>query len=177
MEKSLKSNAKNFGIYLGIGLSVMFFLAYFLDLDMFVNFWYGISIYFIAIIFGTIAVIKTKVSLNGFLSFKNAFSVYFLSILIGLTISSLLSYIIFNFMDTDSAEILKEKSIEKMIEVLDQIKKSQEEIDTAVNTAKSGNLYSISNVFQGLIFNYLVPLSIIGLLIAAAMQKSKPDTE
>ena len=144
---------------------------------MFVNFWYGISIYFISIVFGTIAILKTKMNLDGFLSFKNAFSVYFLTVLIGLAIITLLSYIIFNFIDTDSADILKEKSIEKMVEVLEQIKKPQEEIDTAINIAKSGNLYSISNVFQGLMFNYLAPLSIIGLLIAAALQKSKPDTK
>lgn len=175
MEKSLKSHAINFGIYLGISLSVLFFLAYFFDLDLFVNFWYGISIYLIAIVFGTISIIKTKISLNSFISFKNAFSMYFLTILIGLTISSLVSYVIFNFIDSDSADILKEKSIEKMVEVLEKINKPQEEINTTVDNAKSGNLYSISNVFQGLIFNYLVPLSIIGLLVAATMKKNNPD--
>ena len=65
--------------------------------------------------------------------------------------------------------------IEKMVEVLEKINKPQEEINTTVDNAKSGNLYSISNVFQGLIFNYLVPLSIIGLLVAATMKKNNPD--
>ena len=64
MDELLKSNAKNFGVYLGISLSVLFFLAYFFDLDMFVNFWYGISIYFISIVFGTIAILKTKMNFN-----------------------------------------------------------------------------------------------------------------
>lgn len=175
MKKSLKSRAINFGIYLGIGLSVLFFLAYFFDLDLFVNFWYGISIYFIVIIFGTISIFKTKINSNGFLSFKDAFSVYFLTILIGLIISSLLSYMIFNFIDPDSADVLKEKSIDKMVEVLEKMNKPKEEIDTTINNAKTGNLYSISNVFQGLIFSYLIPLSIIGLLVAAAMKKNNPD--
>jgi len=177
MEKSLKTEAINFGIYLGIGLTSLFFLAYFTDLNLFVNFWYGISIYALAIIFGTIAILKTKVNKDGFISFKNSFSVYFLTILIGLSISSLISYILFNFIDTESAEVLKTKSIEKMVEVLENIKKPEEEINSIIDTTKSENLYSLTNVFKGLIFNYLVPLSIIGLLMSAALKKNKPDTE
>ena len=55
MEKSLKFIAKNFGLYLGITLTVLMILAYLVNLDLFVNFWYGISIYLITIIFGIIA--------------------------------------------------------------------------------------------------------------------------
>jgi hypothetical protein len=91
MEKSLKSQAINYGVYLGICLSLLFFFAYISDLNLFVNFWYGISIYLIAIILGAIAILKTKIRLHGFLSFKNCFSLYFLTVLIGLTISSMLS--------------------------------------------------------------------------------------
>ena len=65
----------------------------------------------------------------------------------------------------------------KMIEVFKTMKKPDEEIQSSIKMAESGNLYSISNVFKGLIFNYLVPLSIVGLLVAAAMQKNKPDTK
>jgi NADH:ubiquinone oxidoreductase subunit 6 (subunit J) len=62
-----------------------------------------------------------------------------------------------------------------MVEVLEQMKKPSEEIEATVDAAKSNNLYSISNVFKGLIFNYLVPLSIIGLLLSAALQKNNPN--
>jgi hypothetical protein len=177
MEKSLKFDAKNFGFYLGITLTVLMVLAYIVNLDLFVNFWYGISIYLVTIAFGILTVVKTKINFNGFLSFKDAFTTYFITILIGLVLSSLASYVLFNFIDTDAADILKEKSIERMVEVFETMKKPAEEIETTVNKAKSENLYSISNVFQGLIFNYLLPLCIIGLLVSAAMQKSKPDTK
>ena len=177
MEKSLKFIAKNFGLYLGITLTVLMILAYLVNLDLFVNFWYGISIYLITIIFGIIAVVKTKINFNGFLSFKDAFTSYFVTILIGLVLSSLASYLLFNFIDTGAADVLKEKSIERMVEVFETMKKPAEEIETAVKKAKSENLYSISNVFQGLIFNYLLPLCIIGLLVSAAMQKSKRDNK
>ncbi|MGC1205979.1 MAG: DUF4199 domain-containing protein [Flavobacteriaceae bacterium] len=177
MKKSLNFIAKNFGLYLGITLTVLMILAYIINLDLFVNFWYGISIYLIVIVFGIITMVKTKINFNGFLSFKDAFTSYFITILVGLVLSSLASYLLFNFIDTDAADVLKEKSIERMVEVFKTMKKSAEEIETTVNKAKSENLYSISNVFQGLIFNYLLPICIIGLLVSAAMQKSKPDTK
>ncbi|GAA4961213.1 DUF4199 domain-containing protein [Algibacter aquimarinus] len=177
MEKSLKFIAKDFGLYLGGTLTIIMILAYAFNLNLFVNFWYGISIYLITIAFGIIAVIKTKVNFDGILSFKNAFTSYFITISIGLSLSSLASYILFNFIDTNAADALKEKSIEKMIEVFKTMKKPDEEIQSSIKMAESGNLYSISNVFKGLIFNYLVPLSIVGLLVAAAMQKNKPDTK
>jgi hypothetical protein len=39
-----------------------------------------------------------------------------------------------------------------------------------------GNMYSISNVLQSIVWQ-LLGFSIIGLIVAAAMKKSKPDTE
>ena len=99
MEKSLKFIAKDFGLYLGGTLTIIMILAYAFNLNLFVNFWYGISIYLITIAFGIIAVIKTKVNFDGILSFKNAFTSYFITILIGLSLSSLASYILFNFIE------------------------------------------------------------------------------
>lgn len=175
METSLKSMATNYGLYLGILLTLITIIAYAVNLDLFVNTWFGVSIYVVIIIFGIYAVAKVKQAFNSFASFKDAFSVYFITILVGLLASTVATFILFNFIDTDAALTLKEKSIEKLIEVYKNMKLSDDKITEMVNKVESENLYSLKNSVTGMITSYLLPLSIIGLIVAAAMKKNDPN--
>jgi hypothetical protein len=177
MEKSLKSIATNFGLYLALSLSLVTVIAYAVDLNLFVNTWYGISIYIIIIFFGIYAVAKVKQAFNSYASFKDAFSAYFITILVGLLVSTVITYILFNFIDTDAALVLKEKSIEKLIEVYENMNLPEDKIAQMVDKVESENLYSIKNSLIGMATSYLLPLSIIGLIVAAAMKKSNPNAE
>ena len=177
MEKSLKSIAKDYGLYLGLILTLLTVTAYAVNLNLFVNIWFGMSIYFISIIFGIISTAKVKQHFNGYLNFKDSFTAYFVTILIGLVLVTLISFVIFNFIDTYAADILREKSIEKVIEVYENMNMSQDKLDVIIKKMESENLYSFKNSALTLLTNYLLPLSIIGLLVAATMKKSKPDTE
>lgn len=177
MEKSLKSIATNFGLYLALSLSLITVIAYAVDLNLFVNTWYGISIYIIIIFFGIYAVAKVKQAFNSYASFKDAFSAYFITILVGLLVSTVITYILFNFIDTDAALVLKEKSIEKLIEVYENMNLPEDKIAQMVDKVESENLYSIKNSLIGMATSYLLPLSIIGLIVAAAMKKSNPNAE
>ncbi len=51
-----------------------------------------------------------------------------------------------------------------------------EAIAAAVDQIESQNQWSIGNILKGLA-GYTVFFSVIGLIVAAAMKKSKPDTE
>ncbi|MEP1489600.1 MAG: DUF4199 domain-containing protein [Algibacter sp.] len=177
MEKSLKSIATNYGMYLGVALVLITILAYAIDLSLFVNTWFGISIYVIIIIFGIYAVAKVKQAFNSFATFKDAFSAYFITILVGLLISATVTFILFNFIDTDAALVLKEKSVEKIIQVYEKMNLAPDKIAEIVDKIESENLYSIKNSLVGLTTSYLLPLSIIGLIVAAAMKKSDPNAE
>ncbi|TXG35257.1 DUF4199 domain-containing protein [Seonamhaeicola maritimus] len=177
MEKSFKSIAKDYGLYLGTILTLVTVAAYAINLDLFVNTWFGISIYIIGIALGILAIVKAKKHLNGYISFKESFTAYFISIVIGLSIVTLVSFIIFNFIDTEAAVILKEKSLDKIVQVYKNMNQSEEKIAELVEKMESENLFSLKNSAISLLINYLLPLSIIGLLVAAAMKKSKPETE
>lgn len=177
MEKSLKSIAANYGLYLGIALTLITVVAYAVDLNLFVNTWFGISIYVVIISFGIYAVARVKQAFNSYASFKDAFSAYFITILLGLLISTAMTFILFNFIDTDAALALKEKSIEKLIEVYRNMNLSDDKIAEMIDQVESQNLYSIKNSLSGMATSYLLPLSIIGLIVAAAMKKSDPNAK
>ena len=174
MEKSLKSSAINYGLYLGLGLAASTIIAYAINLDLLVNMWYGILIFLGIIALGIISVAKSKSLLNGFISFKEAFSSYFLTIFIGLLITTLVSYILFNYIDLEAAETLKQKTIEATITGMERWNMQPDAIAEAVKGIESQNQYSIGNIAKGFGF-YTVILSIIGLLVALIMKKNDPD--
>ncbi|OEK07605.1 hypothetical protein A8C32_17570 [Flavivirga aquatica] len=176
MEKSLKSIATNFGLYLGLLLALITVIAYLVSLELLTNTWVGVFIMIAIIVFGIISVAKTKQAQNGFASFKQSFTSYFITVLLGLLISTLVSYLLFNFIDTEAAEVLKEKTIEKTVQMLEGFNSPSHAIDKAVEQIESQNQYSLGNIAKGLA-GYLVVFSIIGLIVAAAMKKSNPEAE
>ncbi|MFI0428066.1 DUF4199 domain-containing protein [Mariniflexile sp. HMF6888] len=176
MEKSLKSIATNYGLYLGVLLALLTVLSYAINLELLTNTWYGIFILIAIVAFGIVSVAKTKQAQDGYASFKDAFTSYFITVLIGLLVSTLVSYLLFNVVDTDAAAVLKEKTIEKTVQMMENFNAPSEAIAEAADKIEAQNQFGIGNIIKGLA-GYLVFFSIIGLIVAAAMKKSKPDTE
>ncbi|WP_372756608.1 DUF4199 domain-containing protein [Mariniflexile sp.] len=177
MEKSLKSIATNYGLYLGVLLALITVLAYAINLDLYTQVWFGLTIIAIIIIFGILSVIAVKKTNEGFLSFKHTFSAYFITILIGLLISAFVSVLIFNVVDTEASNILQEKIINAQVERLQNFNVPAEVVaETVEKMEAQGNMYSLGNVLQSLVWQ-LVGFSVVGLIVAAAMKKKKPDTE
>jgi hypothetical protein len=176
MEKSLKSIATNYGLYLGVLLALLTVLSYAINLELLTNTWYGIFILITIVAFGIVSVAKAKQAQDGYASFKDAFTSYFITVLIGLLISTLVSYLLFNVIDTDAAAVLKEKTIEKTVQMMENFNAPSEAIAEAADKIEAQNQFGIGNIIKGLA-GYLVFFSIIGLIVAAAMKKSKPDTE
>ena len=177
MEKSLKSIATNYGLYLGITLSILTILVYVFNLELFISPIYIMSIMIATITFGLITIFKIKQLFSGYINFKDAFKSYFIVAVIGLGISSLVTFVLFNFIDVEASEIIKEKTIEKFVEMLKSVNTSDQDISDSMKKIEKENLYSFSNVLQRLIINYLLPITIIGLISAAFIKKTNPDTE
>lgn len=175
MENSIKSNSINYGLYLGGLLSLLTVLVYAVNLDLMTNTWYGISLLILIVVFGIISIAKGKGIQEGFISFKQSFTAYFLTVLIGLVISTIVSYIIFNIVDPDAAIILKEKTIEATISFMEGFGAPAETIAEAVEKIENDNQFSISNIMMSLAMQ-MVMFSIVGLIVAAIMKKN-PETE
>ncbi|WP_298534748.1 DUF4199 domain-containing protein [uncultured Algibacter sp.] len=176
MEKSLKSIATNYGLYLGVLLTLITVLAYAINLELLTNMWVGIFILIAIIVLGIVSVAKVKQAQNGFATFKQSFTAYFITVLIGLLISTFVSYLLFNVVDTEAAEILKEKTIVQTVDMMEGFNAPTDKIDETIAQMEAQNQYSLGNIAKGLA-GYLVFFSIIGLIVAAAMKKSNPDAE
>jgi len=174
MENTLKSNAINFGLYLGAALSISTILAYAVDLSLYTEWWYGIGLMVIVIVLGVVSTIKSKSLQNGFISFKEAFTSYFITIAIGLAISAVISIVIFNFIDTEAALTIKDLMLDSQVEMMRNFNAPEDAIAEVVKQSEAQeNIFSIANVVQSVIFQ-LIGFSVIGLIVALVM-KRKPE--
>ncbi len=177
MEKTLKSNAINYGLYLGIGLSLFTIISYFMDLNLLVNFWIMLLIIPLCIIIiGVISTAKNKSVSNGYLSFRDTFSSYFITVAIGIMISTVVSILIFNFIDVDAGNEVKNILINSTEERMTKLGASSENIIKNIDKIKNQDTYAIGTQLKSL-SQSLIVFAIIGLLVAAALKKNKPDTE
>jgi hypothetical protein len=175
MEKSLKSTAINYGIYLGLGLVIYTVLSYVIDIEFLVNFWMNLLILPVAIItVGVISSAKAKSLLGGFMNFKQAFTAYFIPVAIGIIISTIVTVVLFNFIDPDSAEYLKEITINKSVEFMENMGTPQTQLDEAIETMENQDTFAISTQLRSLAQS-LIFFTVIGLLVALIMKKKDPN--
>lgn len=177
MEKSIKSISANYGLYLGIILTLLTGVGYAVNLDLFTAVWFGLLFLLVIIVLGIISVAKAKKSLGGFISFKDAFTAYFITLVVGLLIGSITSILIFVVIDPEAAVELQEKIINSQVDRLESFNVPAEVIDETVEKMEAkGNMYSVGNILTSLIWQ-IAGFSVVGLIIAAIMKKRNPDAE
>ncbi len=174
MENSIKSSAINYGLYLGGLLALITVAIYAISLNLMVNMWLGIGLLLVIIVFGIVSTAKSKSIMEGFLSFKQAFSSYFITVAVGIIISTVVSIILFNFIDPEAAEEVKKLTIESTISFMEGLGAPAESIAEAVENLENQNQFSIGSSFKSLAWGLLFQ-AIIGLIVAAIMKKTNPD--
>lgn len=175
MEKSLKSLLINKGIYLGLALSAFTILVYVFNIEIFVNFWIMLLLLPLAvIIYGVFSSARAKSFLGGYMSFKQAFASYFIPVAIGSLISIVVTIVIFNYVDPESAEFIKDLSIEKSREFMENMGAPASEIDKQLALAEQQDTFGIGtqlkNTAGGLLF-----YAVIGLIVGLIMRKKDPN--
>lgn len=174
MEKSLKSTAINFGLYLGIVLAALNIIVYVIDIKLYSSLWVAAASVIAVVIFGIISSNSAKKILGGFISFKKAFTAYFITVALGLFISTVVYFVLFNVVDTESAQVLADMQIEAQVEMMEKFGSPQEAIDAAVVQLKENNPFSVGNQFLGYAI-FLTFMSLIGLVVAAVTKKNDPN--
>lgn len=174
MENSLRKSAINYGLYIGVILSAFTIIGYIVDLTILTKWWLGLILFLVILALGIVSVAKGKSILGGFMSFKQAFTSWFLTIVVGLVISTTVNILIFNIVDPEAAEILKEMTIESAVSMMENFNAPQSEIDKAVADMENDNQFGAVNLLKSLVYQFLF-YAVIGLIVAAVMKKKDPD--
>ena len=171
MESTTKTSAINYGLYLGALLSIISVVIYAVNLDLFTEWWLGIILFILVIVYGIVSALKSKKILDGFISFKQAFASYFITIAVGTLIATVVGIAIFTYIDPEAATYLNEQILILSKQTMERFGAPQEVIQAAIEEASTKNNFSLGMQAQAFVFRLAI-YAVIGLIIALIVKKS-----
>lgn len=171
MESTTKTSAINYGLYLGALLSIISVVIYAVNLDLFTEWWLGIILFILVIVYGIVSALKSKKILDGFISFKQAFASYFITIAVGTLIATVVGIAIFTYIDPEAATYLNEQILSLSKQTMERFGAPQEVIQAAIEEASTKNNFSLGMQAQAFVFRLAI-YAVIGLIIALIVKKS-----
>ena len=171
MEPTPKSIAVNNGLYLGGILALISVLIYAVNLDLFTEWWLGIILFLVVVVYGVLTAIKSRTSLGGFISFKQAFTSYFITIAIGTLIATIVGIAIFTFIDPEAATYLNEQILLLTKQTMERFGMPQEAMQAALDEAAKKDNFSLGMQSQAFVFR-LAFYAVIGLIVALIVKKT-----
>jgi len=171
MEPTTKSTAINNGLYLGAILSLVSVLIYAVNLDLFTEWWLGIILFVVVVVYGVISAVKSRTILNGFISFKQAFTSYFITVAIGTLIATVVGIAIFTYIDPEAATYLNEQILLVTKQTMERFGMPQEAMEAALEEAATKDNFSLGMQSQAFVFR-LAFYAVFGLIVALIVKKT-----
>lgn len=170
--KQTKSYFLQFSL-LSAGVGILFYvLLYLSGAEYFLSLWAYLA-YVIYILFAVLACISDKKINGGYIEFSEALKISFGIFAITSFATTIFSYVLLNFIDTDFRVALDRYSIEAVEKMMTRFGVPQEEIDKAIKTAQNTDNFSIGNMLLSFAFTCILWF-LFSLIIAAIVKKKKP---
>ena len=121
-------------------------------------------------------VINYKKLTGGYLTFKETFTVAIGISVAGAFISTFFSILLFNFIDSDFAILLKDATIEKLVYQFDNIPEGNSMysiMESLIEETQEEDIYSISNQASGFFYSLFFHI-VVSAIISAFIKKDKP---
>lgn len=128
------------------------------------------------LVLGIVAVNKAKTAMGGYITFKEAFTTFFIAMAIGALIGSVFMFILFNFIDPGAKEIVMQQVKEMTVNMMQKMGAKTEDIRKTVDELDKNDNFSFGSQIKSYVFG-LVFYIIIGLIVAAATKKNRPEFE
>ncbi|SDX27070.1 Protein of unknown function [Lutibacter oricola] len=188
MNEFIKKNGINFGLILGFLLILPTMLGYAFDISLLVSYWTLAYVFLAVIILGILVIAFSKKALGGFISFKQAFASYFIMIIVSFFLSTLLNFALFNVIDKDFEQVVKEEQIaltEKQRDFFanqmgdapqDKVDEFHDKFDEAIEKIKEDKPYSPLSLLKGFTISIAI-FAVFGLLLALILKKKDPALE
>ena len=173
MEKKRTEVGLTYGLISGLASVIFSLVLYLGGVKWFVH-PIAYAGFVIPVVIAVLAGLKQKKLGEGYLDFAAALKVVFTTFVIGTVISTLFSYVLFNYIDVPFREALTQETAEKAQQMMQNFGANQEQIDKATEDMMKGNNYSFSKQMLGAAF-FCIFWFVISLIIAAIIKKKKPE--
>ncbi|MEQ1797371.1 MAG: DUF4199 domain-containing protein [Lacibacter sp.] len=129
--------------------------------------------YAIPIVFAVLACLKQKKNQGGYLEFSKALKISFGVLVITALTSTIVSYVLMNFIDQEFSQAMQQASMEMTEKMMKKFGAPQDTIDKAIADAAKTNPFSLSKMALGFAF-YCIFWFLISLIVAAIVKKKNP---
>ncbi len=164
------------GLVLGAIQVVMLFVSYLMGVDFMIQNWWGVLQILVSLGFVIYISIEFRKLQGGYATFKESFSVIFGMYAAAGFILTFFNIILYNFIDMELAQMVKEVLIEKTYEMMEGLGASDSMVDDVILELEKQDTFSVGTLAKGYFYN--LPLYIIGsLVIAAFIKRNKPELE
>lgn len=168
---SITQTALRYGLILGFTQVAITLLAYIINKELLVSFWYGSINLVINITILVIAVKQVKKPDN-FITFKDAFLICLISMIGAALLGNVFFYLLYNVIDPDLSNFMKEQTINKTVSMLEKLGSSEEDIAKAITPLEQQD-FSQTPATLGKQFMWSALLSAIPASIIAAIMRTK----
>lgn len=158
------------GLQIGVCL-----ILYFINKDYYLSFG-APSEYIVFIYFMVLATQAQKKDLNGFISLNEAFKSAWLTYILAVSLSTIFTLILFNYVDTDLAAYYKKMQLEAFDKAADMFKISENDKKTQKDVLESAEPYGLNTVAFNLPFSFILPGALLAIIIAAFLKKDPITT-
>ena len=107
------------------------------------------------------------------MTFKEGFTTYFISAVIGIAISVVFNIILYNYIDPEAADTLKQLTMESTANIMKGFGAPASEIKKAIENLQEYEQFSVIEQIKGSAYS-IIGSSIFGLILAAIFKKDKP---
>lgn len=170
----MKSKTVRYGFILAIISILVQILVYATNVEWMASVTYSLLSFLLSLILVIYFGLQLRKARGGFASFKEMFSDIFIMLLVAGVIGILFNYVLFNFIDPQLAETLKQAVIKNSQAMFSKIGMSDSEIDTALAEIEKQDM-SVTLVKSIQQLGMVVTFSAIGAVILAAILKKKPE--
>jgi Protein of unknown function (DUF4199) len=173
METKATNPMLQYGLLSGLLGIIMFLVLYLGGTKLFTS-PIAYAGYLIPIVFAVLACLKERRNKGGFLKFGEALKTSFGVFVITSLLSTLFTYILMNFIDTEFATSMKAYSMEVTESMMKRFGASQTQIDEAVKKASEKDQFSLGSMLLGFAFGCIFWF-VISLIISLIVRKENKD--
>jgi len=132
--------------------------------------------YAFPILFAVLACLKQKKNQGGFLEFSKALKISFGVFVITALTTSIVSYVLMNFIDKEFSQAMQQASMEMTEKMMKRFGAPQDSIDKAIADAAKTSPFSLSKMALGFAFSCIFWF-LISLIVSVIVKKKNPAEE
>ncbi|MCE2788174.1 MAG: DUF4199 domain-containing protein [Bacteroidota bacterium] len=173
---NIVQHAMKFGFIMGLFNILVQLAIYLIDKALLVSFSIGIITMIINLILVIYPVRLYRKELEGFISFKEAFIIGLIVFAGSGLITIIFQYLLYNLIDPQLPDYIKEKAIEKTVGLMERFGAGQEEIAKAIEPLEKEDFHQTpSKLGSSYLSNVLIG-AVLSLVIAALTRKAPKNS-